>query len=231
MELLACLGFDLDDTEGLRALLLDLASVAGERLVTPAGEYAIWRSRSGAELWFHIATEADESGEREIVGLTPFFEGTGEQQFDVLAFQPSPHTPFDGICTARMAALGSVLGEISFLVIDAATMDGDIIGSDKKFRVTAFASSIKQASEIDQSRGFRSLASEDDDSLPRSVLQGRITSKANLRNEATGRSFVGLKVAIHSSEFDIVASEQMAGEFRIGTSIEADCRLVGRLLD
>lgn len=73
---LSTIGFDFDDDEAFRAAMAKLADEATERMTTATGEYAVWRSRTGAEIWFHLAAETDdETGERAIIGLTPFFEG------------------------------------------------------------------------------------------------------------------------------------------------------------
>jgi hypothetical protein len=77
---LATIGLGVDDREAFEKLVTDLAEQARQGLSTPIGDYAIWRSRSGAEVWLHVAPP-DHDGEdavREIKGLTPFFDGTSD---------------------------------------------------------------------------------------------------------------------------------------------------------
>ncbi|MCB1521437.1 MAG: hypothetical protein KDJ37_12795 [Hyphomicrobiaceae bacterium] len=75
---LSSIGFSFDDEDAFRETLTDLANTARDRLTGDTGEYAIWRSRSGAEIWFHLGAEdhpGASPGERVILGLTPFYEG------------------------------------------------------------------------------------------------------------------------------------------------------------
>ncbi len=78
---LSTIGFDLSDNAALQDLVIKLANAATAGLSSPVGDYVIWRSRTGAEIWFHLAPGPDasssssEDATREIIGLTPFFEG------------------------------------------------------------------------------------------------------------------------------------------------------------
>jgi len=74
---LSTIGFGIADPQALQTLVLRLANEAATRLTCPHGDCLIWRSRTGAEIWFHLARAAEGEPEatREIVGLTPFFEG------------------------------------------------------------------------------------------------------------------------------------------------------------
>lgn len=72
---LSTIGFAFTDDESFAATMVKLANAAQQRLVTERGEYAIWRSRTGAEIWFHLGDDGESSGERDIIGLTPFYEG------------------------------------------------------------------------------------------------------------------------------------------------------------
>ncbi|MEM1370613.1 MAG: hypothetical protein AAGG72_00135 [Pseudomonadota bacterium] len=78
---LSSLGFQFENEADLKSTVERLAKNAVAGLAVSEGDYRIWRSRTGAELWFHVASgsaTADTVGddiEREIIGLTPFFEG------------------------------------------------------------------------------------------------------------------------------------------------------------
>lgn len=73
---LSTIGFDLSDNAALQELVIRLANAATAGLSSPVGDYVIWRSRTGAEIWFHLAPGASSSEDtpREIIGLTPYFE-------------------------------------------------------------------------------------------------------------------------------------------------------------
>ncbi|MEO1206899.1 MAG: hypothetical protein AAFV45_11260 [Pseudomonadota bacterium] len=109
---MSSLGFAVSNEHELQALVVKLAGEASAGLTTSVGDYRIWRSRTGAELWFHVAntsapsTAASASGqsqpeEREIVGLTPFFEGKSSVLANITTrFQRDGDTPFEGALQA-----------------------------------------------------------------------------------------------------------------------------------
>lgn len=95
---LSCLGFNITTEGQLRDLVLKLADKADFGLNCEAGDYVIWRSRTGAQLWFHLTDpDASNEGAREIVGLTPFFEGESCVRVKLTErFQRHGDTPFEG---------------------------------------------------------------------------------------------------------------------------------------
>ncbi|MEO1543780.1 MAG: hypothetical protein AAFR75_07160 [Pseudomonadota bacterium] len=105
---MSSLGFSIADEGELEALVVKLAAEASAGLGTNVGDYRIWRSRTGAELWFHVAGSASENGgpnEREIVGLTPFFEGKSNVTVNITNhFQRENDTPFEGAIQAWVIA-------------------------------------------------------------------------------------------------------------------------------
>ena len=52
---LETIGLGVADRSAFEQLVTGLAEAAREGLSTPVGDYAVWRSRSGAEVWLHIA--------------------------------------------------------------------------------------------------------------------------------------------------------------------------------
>lgn len=72
---LSTIGFAFDDNDAFSDTMIRLANAAAERIPCAGGEYAIWRSPTGAEIWFHLSPSAEDSGASQIIGLTPFFEG------------------------------------------------------------------------------------------------------------------------------------------------------------
>lgn len=73
---LSTIGFVFADEIAFRDTMIACAADTGLQLPCAAGHYGIWRSRSGAEIWFHLGRS--HSGEVEIFGLTPFFEGKSD---------------------------------------------------------------------------------------------------------------------------------------------------------
>src|SRR5262249_10264796 len=81
---LSTIGFSFTSAGEFRERMSAFANDARERLSCADGEYAIWRSRTGAELWFHLEAAADAGeAERDVVGLTPFFEGKSDVQLRI----------------------------------------------------------------------------------------------------------------------------------------------------
>ncbi len=104
---LSCLGFDVATEADLQDLVIGLADAAAFGLACDAGDYLIWRSRTGAELWFHLTKPAQPGSEaREIVGLTPFFEGRSAVTVTLAGrFQRDGDSAFEGAFEAWVREL------------------------------------------------------------------------------------------------------------------------------
>lgn len=213
---LACIGFDTSSPEQLRALLERLAGEADDRLSTRYGEYAIWRSRSGAELWFHLAEAAEGSDEREIIGLTPFFEGRSELTVRIEEFQPAADTPFEGTCRSRMTSGKAESGTISYHIVDAAAWRETSVESPAVVRLTAFATRLSAPS------GATGEAA---------TVTGPIEMISVLRNEASGQPFACISLACDAGTIDVVAPLSVAKCIAVGDVISASGTLVGRVLE
>ena len=86
---LSSIGFVFEDGADFSAAMIRLAGEARERLAVAGGEYAVWRSRTGAEIWFQFAPGVDGADD-EIIGLTPFYEGLSEIPVKVTAIVRRP---------------------------------------------------------------------------------------------------------------------------------------------
>ena len=86
---LSSIGFSFASAEDFQATMLRLAPDAIERISCAAGDYSIWRSRTGAEIWFHLPMLGTEDDARDIAGLTPFYEGFGAVDIEVVEPWPS----------------------------------------------------------------------------------------------------------------------------------------------
>ena len=153
---LSTIGFTFADDTGFEQTMVRLANEARERLATEAGEYAIWRSRTGAEIWFHLgnvqARDAD-STERDIIGLTPFFEGESDVLLSITASMQRPEdNPFEGLQHAWVAPDSSGIGSypIVFEAVDFAAHPADeAYPAGHRCRVVAFCRDLTIHDSVD----------------------------------------------------------------------------------
>ena len=211
---LSSIGFVFADDAVFRDAVERLAGEAAERLACAAGEYAIWRSRTGAELWFHLAPPDAATLEREIVGLTPFFEGRGEVPLTLTQRLQRPgDNAFEGGWSGWVVApdSGDYLHPIVFDAVDRAAAADLALPRRVAARITGFARKLDvYASEADYlvanadrpqpsalaflPMGLVAAAASDGEAsaalTPAStaIITGRVTDHARLRNEAINRS-------------------------------------------
>jgi hypothetical protein len=100
---LSTIGLVFKDEAEFASAMVALAGEARERLSCSGGEYAIWRSRTGAEVWFQFSPSGD-GNESEIIGLTPFYEGQSEVAVRVTeAYSRPGDTALEGAFMAWVA--------------------------------------------------------------------------------------------------------------------------------
>lgn len=117
---LSSIGFVFENAEDFQARAIALAAQARERLSCEACEYAIWRSRTGAELWFHLASTEGEADASEIIGLTPFFEGQSTVAMRITAAIERPEdNAHEGLLYGWVLSDGQIGGDAYPLVFDA----------------------------------------------------------------------------------------------------------------
>lgn len=247
------IGLGVSNEAALGDLVVRLASAASERLVSDAGEYAVWRSRTGAELWVHLGpTEGGDDAEREIVGVTPFFEGRSEVllNLDEVIKRPDDNShegAFQGwVCQDLNDELGAY--SLIFDAVDFAAHATRPLPALRHVRLTGFARAVVvcEGSEAeDQSsapepgqQSFCSTGSvtrgEPSTETPDTgaYLVGQIADFTSLVNEATGEQFYWLLVDSWMASFDIVADPAViAGEIAVGATVQVDCAMFGRIID
>lgn len=255
---LSTIGFAFADDREFVAAVTVLAAQAVERLATEAGDYAIWRSRTGAELWFHLGPEPPAGGEREILGLTPFFQGKSEIPLKVTAAVQRPtDNPFEGLLTAWVAPdeTGEGAYPLSLEAVDFAAHARRELPALWRAQISGFARELKAfrsgaAYEESQTREpwlaarafipiglFAGAASGDGERAPEQIsatalLTGRVRETNLMTNEATGRQFHWLLVESLEATFDVVADPSVVtGEIIRGGAVEALVQLFGRVLD
>lgn len=253
---LSSIGFVFRDAEDFHAHMLALAEESRERLACEAGEYAIWRSRTGAEVWFHLAPQDGSEGQSTILGLAPFFEG--QSSVPVLmtqAVRRPDDTPLEGLFHGWVAPDGHGAGAYpqAFEVIDFAAHVNRPLPATWRCRVTGFCRTLTvhaDRSTLPDMGGGQRLAaqafipiglfsdSEEDvppapaRQEPTAWLTGIIRAHRRFENEATGRAFYWLSVESLAATYDLVADPDIVtGEIRDGAIVEAMAWMFARVMD
>lgn len=142
---LSTIGFSFTDDADFESTMVRLANDARERLATDAGEYAVWRSRTGAEIWFHLGAPNAATGERDIIGLTPFFEGESDVALAVTAAMQRPEdNPLEGLLHAWVGPDDTGIGSypIVFEAVDYAAHEGRALPAEWRCRIACFCRDI-----------------------------------------------------------------------------------------
>lgn len=256
---LSSVGFAFANAEEFQKKMIELAADAVERVDCVAGDYSIWRSRTGAEIWFHLPMLGTEDNAQDIAGLTPFYEGKSEVAVEVTTREKRPDdNDFEGALTAQ--AISPEGGEHAYpLTFDAVDFSAHadrtlpfkatarIVGFARALR--AFANDEDFATEGGSSDGagiglaprafiplgqFAELEDCDSRAPPEStaLLTGRVLEHRRLTNEATGADFHWLLVESFAATYDVVADpEIVTGEIVAGGTVEVGCVLIGRLVE
>ena len=146
---LTTIGLDGGTTDSFDKLMQHLVGAARERLASDPGDYSIWRSATGAEVWFHVTGTREADGrlqDGEIIGFTPFFEGMSDVDIEIDAgFQRPGENPFEGAFRAWVApdpANGRGVHQIVFDCIDFAAHRNRELPIRCHAKLTAFARHI-----------------------------------------------------------------------------------------
>jgi hypothetical protein len=130
--------------------MADLASKTMARLASAPGDYAIWRSKTGAEIWFHVSGARGFYGRLEdglVLAMTPFYEGDGSIDITVTDFIKRPgDNAFEGAFVAEAmapAANGSEPFSIVFDAIDYAVHELRTLPMPGKARLVGFCRSLQ----------------------------------------------------------------------------------------
>lgn len=252
---LSTIGFVFADGAEFSDAMVRLASEAQQSLETPRGRYQIWRSRTGAEIWFQFAAEGEGEG-AEIIGLTPFFEGSSEVEVKITgAFNRPDDTPLEGQFTAWVAPSedGEGAYPVVYDAVDFAAYASQPRPVAGRVRLAAFAREMKafasaQSYFESQSKdappfaaqcfipvGMFAAAMEESaaNAQPSSaaLLTGRVAEHRVLTNEVTGRQFHWLCVESLEASFDVVADpDVVSGTIIEGGTVEVACVFFGRML-
>lgn len=258
---LSTIGFAFDDNAAFSETMIRLANTAAERLHCPSGEYAIWRSATGAEIWFHLSPSGDAGTERQIIGLTPFFEGMSSVAMKITAAYTRPEdNALEGAFHAWVApeaveydADASGAYPLVFDAVDFAAHATRDLPETWTVRVAVFARELKaypdaeaymavanrQPALADRAfipMGLFALAAgdQDGDGVPSStaIFTGRVKEHETLVNEETERPFHWLLVESLEATYDVLADpEAITGDIVVGGTVEVAGLVFGRTLD
>jgi hypothetical protein len=245
---LSTIGLAFADDVAFNASMTRLAAKAQRRVKTCAGDYAVWRSETGAEVWFHHRTGGG------IAGLTPFFDGQSRMTVKVTErFKRPDDSPFEGALMAWMAPGddGAGIYPLVFDAVDFAAISGRSLPCILEARIAGFAHQLRafpSADAYDRSQtcepkfaaqsfvpiGMFATAVAEGGGPPSSaaLLAGRVGTHRRLTSDVTGQTFHWLLVESLGASFDIVADpEVVEGDIRDGATVEVCCWLFGRVLD
>jgi hypothetical protein len=254
---LSTIGFEFADDASFQATMQKLAGDAFERLACAEGDYAIWRSRTSAEIWFHITGERQPDGtqkDRDVIGLTPFFEGVSDVAVEIVeTVVRAGDNDFAGAFLAWVdpdedSGLGA--HQIVFDAVDFAAHCDRPLPFMARAKLTGFARSISivaandaagNARAASSARGFMAIGlfagrdphSDEPPPAPTSnaVLTGRVVEHSKLANEETGTAFHWLLVETADATFDIVADPELVPlDLAAGVTVQIGCLFFGRIL-
>jgi hypothetical protein len=233
---LETIGLGVTDRQEFEKLVTGLAEAAREGLSTPVGDYAVWRSRSGAEVWLHIGP-ADSDGDdatREIKGLTPFFDGTSDLTLNVTARINRPDdNAFEGAYQAWLCPTGAPADDqegsypLVFDAVDFAAFSTQNLPAQCRARVCGFC---RELTAFPDEAAFNAAQKDGMDFAAQSffpvglladaaqtgatnpapssnaLINGIVRGHRELINEFTGQPFHWLEVETLDAKFDILAS-------------------------
>jgi len=144
---LSTIGFVFPGNDEFAAKMIELAGSLDLQAQCDAGQYAIWREPSGAQLWFHITQDADDKhDERSIQGLTPFFEGKSQIEVKVTeAIHRSDDNEFEGCFYAWVGPdeTGEGMYPVVYDAVDFSLHANRKMPFKAKIRLSAFARELK----------------------------------------------------------------------------------------
>lgn len=252
------IGFPFDNEEQFRETMLARAAEAREQIPCAPGQYGIWRSRSGAEIWFHFGQGPD--GTTEISGLAPFFEGKSEVPLGLSqTFTKPDDNPFEGILIGYVNPQeGGQDGTypLAFDAVDFALSSGATIPGVYHARISAFSREVSVYPDADAYHAANNepdkpafaaqafipigLFAVDQDGpgadgsnpgpTTTAFFTGKILEHNTFTNEATGNDFEWMLVETLDATIDVLADPAVVtGQIADGAIVKVIAVLFGRL--
>ncbi|HMN38311.1 MAG TPA: hypothetical protein PKD49_11465 [Hyphomicrobium sp.] len=256
---LSTIGFQFDTEEQFRDTMLACAAEAREQISCPSGHYGIWRSRTGAEIWFHLGRTPE--GAVEILGLTPFFEGKSEVPLALSRIiARRDDNAFEGALHGFVNPQGAQDGDtypVVFDAVDFALSSVAPLPGTYHARIAAFARELSVYADEDAYYAahegseqpvfaaqsfipvglFAAEHDRENDQSPSgvpastAVFTGIIVEHSILTNEASGRAFAWLLVETLEATVDVIADPSIiSGDIQEGAVAKVSAVLFGRLL-
>lgn len=254
---LSSIGFEFETDADYVEAVERIAGSADRRLGARGGDYAIWQSDCGCALWLHLGA-ADASGERDVIGLTPFFEGSSELDVVIMrAFQRPQDNPFEGAWEGMIDPGPDGDGGLPIVMdaVDYAARKPAAYPHRTRMRVVAFARDVTaypvlEGTDIETGRpapvareGFYPVghiteaeaadeagaAGGDPSSF--ALLLGRVHEAHDLTNADSGLAYHWLVVECQGSRFDVVAApDAVQGAIVENGMVEVTAQMFGRWL-
>ncbi len=219
---LSSIGFQFAGEQSFLETMTQLADECVETLHCDVGDYAIWRSATGAEVWFHLAPQIGD--EREVLGLTPFYEGQSSLPLRIeQASQRTDDNAFEGMLHAQVLnpQTGDALRPLAFAAVDFAAHATRDMPFACNARICGFARRLTSYP----------TAMTSNDATKHETLSGRILEHRKFSNEVAGHDFHWLLVESVAGTFDVVADPEIVdGEIVDGSWVDVDCQFFGRIL-
>lgn len=193
---LSTIGFVFDNQDSFQDAMMQCASAASARLPCDNGEYGIWRSRTGAQVWFHFGQS--ESGEVEIFGLSPFFEGKSSVRLQVSnVVQRRGDNAFEGAFHGWVNpdAQGKGSYPLVFDAVDFASRSGGEFPTLHNVRIAAFA---RELTAYGDDAAF--VASQQDGDGLKFAPQAFIPTGLFAASQAEGAAGNGASIADNSAK-------------------------------
>lgn len=256
---LSTIGFQFANEQQFRDEMMTCAAQASDQLGCEGGNYGIWKSRSGAEIWFHLGRTS--TGETEILGLTPFFEGKSEVALGLRrVLSRNGDNSFEGVLEGVLNPGENCEGgsyPIVFEAVDFALSGVQELPVKQNVRLSAFARELQayasEAAYFDAQDGEDKpvfapqafipvglFAREQSEEVGESAAQvpestafftGRVVEHSRLVNEKTGHEFDWLLVETLDATLDVLADPAIvAGEIVEGGTVQVSAIMFGRVL-
>jgi hypothetical protein len=244
------IGFRNRSEDDLAELVDQLVDDTTDRVAAEGGDYRIWRSATGAEVWLYVEGSRRADGGLDaarIVGLQSFFDPGNRCDVHVDRLFRRPGEPrFVGSVVGRLVGDRDGAAAATPVVFDAVGFDaprGCEVGGTGPVQLVAFGRMLTAYAD---EAAFRKAGSETAGLSPSSLVAtgllaspitpsshalviGTVVRHARHQNEVSGLPFDHITVACPNAPIDIVIDSTLVpAAVRPGAIVSAMCWMVGR---